>query len=120
MGNYEDFYEEFGQARSGDSPIDRMVKFGMQMGYRTAAGISVEKARPVLAVPEINPRPMLFVYGTEESSLNGGREMYALAGEASEMWEVTGAGHGNYLALFPEEGQEIIGGFHRRHLLGGE
>lgn len=118
MGNYEDFYEEFGTFQPTDGPLNRALKFGMQLGYQQVAGISVENARPVLAVPQINPRPILFVYGTAESSLNGGREMYALAGDASEMWEVPGAGHGNYLVLFPDEGQRIIGGFHRRHLLG--
>jgi uncharacterized protein len=120
MGNYEDFYEEFGVVNASDNPINRMIKFGMRSGYRAASGISVERARPIDAIPRINPRPILFVYGTTESSLNGGREMFALAGDTSEMWEVPGAGHGNYLALFPEEGREIIGGFHRRHLLGDE
>ena len=118
LGNYEDFYEEFGQPSPNDNLLNRLIKFGMRRGYHDAAGISVEMARPIDAIPDINPRPILFVYGTEESSLAGGREMYALASESSEMWEVPGAIHGNYLVLFPEEGREIIGGFHRRHLLG--
>jgi fermentation-respiration switch protein FrsA (DUF1100 family) len=72
MGNYDDFHADFGQARPGDGYVERLSKWGMRRGFAYGAGISVENLQPIRVIEEIVPRPILFIYGTGESSFEGG------------------------------------------------
>jgi uncharacterized protein len=58
---------------------------------------------PIRAIGQIAPRPILLIYGTDEPGLAGGRLQQAAAGSNAELWEVPGAGHGDYLAVAPGE-----------------
>jgi hypothetical protein len=118
MGNYHDFTYDMGRPRAGDNLTISLYKWGTSLTWRWRTGEPVSVLRPIAHIEEIAPRPMLFIYGTVEPAFNGGREMADLAGDAGTFWAVEGVGHGGYIQVYPDETREILGGFHRRVLLG--
>lgn len=77
--------------------------FGMVNGYRLLTGLELTVLSPISVIDQIAPRPLLLIYGSREPSLAGGRDQLAAAGVNAELWEVPGAGHGNYYASAPDE-----------------
>ncbi len=115
MGNYHDFERSMGVGSGDLSLVAQLTVFGVRWGYRAGTGLPVSVLKATDAVEQINPRPMLFVYGTLEPTIDG-HELLARA-ENGTLWEVEGVGHGGYIQAYPEEAREIIGGFHLDVLL---
>jgi acetyl esterase/lipase len=116
MGNYHDFGAVIGIGNRDVSPIERLYRIGVVWGFESTGGVSLDKLRPIDAIPTMAPRPVRLVYGSQEVSLSGGEAMDA-AGDNARLWEVPGAIHGNYLEVAPDGVRDYIGGFHRDVLL---
>jgi len=58
-------------------------------------GMKAEQVRPLDAIPDLSPRPLLLIHGTEDRvvPLSEAYLLYEAAGEPKELWVVAGAGH---------------------------
>lgn len=106
-GGYHDFpvYNDDQTAGVWFAPLYR---FGMQHGYYGVTGLEMDVLSPISVIDQIAPRPLLLLYGTREPSLYGARLQLAAAGENAELWEVPGAGHGDYYASAPEAYEQRV------------
>lgn len=118
MGNYYDFEQTIGLGQPSVPFVQQLYVTGLQAGFRASTGISVRALKPIEAVRQVNPRPVLLVYGTGEPRVDADK-LHAAA-ENSTLWLVEGVGHGGYIQAYPDEAREIIGGFHTAVLLGGD
>jgi hypothetical protein len=110
-GGYHDFAEELDDNSTPMGVIGGLFRLGAQVGYRITTGDDMSVLSPISAIPQIAPRPILLVYGTNEPSLYGARLQQAAAGDNATLWEVPGAIHGSYLADAPEDYERIVIGF---------
>lgn len=117
MGNYHDFSEVIGTFNWLD-PGGNVYRWGNIQGFRVGSGLMLPELKPIEIVEQIAPRPILFVYGTEEVSRFGGQKMYDRVSDTSEFLSVPGAGHGNYFQVQPDLMRQRLGGFHYQALLG--
>ncbi len=69
------------------------------------AGVDVDGVRPVDGLCTISPRPLLLIYGELDAAVPPGtaQAMLDAACEASELWVIEGAGHGEYIQVTPEQ-----------------
>lgn len=116
MGNYYDFEQTVGVGRQDAPILERLYIVGLQGGFRAGTGVPLRALKPVEIMDEINPRPVLLVYGTGEPRIDA--DMLHTAAENSTLWIVEGVGHGGYIQAYPDDAREIIGGFHTAALLG--
>lgn len=63
--------------------------------------LPLDSTSPILAIPEISPRPILLIYGDSEQ--NVGIALYNAAGNPKTLWIVPGAAHAGYASAAPEE-----------------
>jgi pimeloyl-ACP methyl ester carboxylesterase len=110
MGGYHDFGATL-DAETLDSWYGPLYAAGARAGYRLATGFSLDVLRPVRAIDQIAPRPVLLIYGTHEPSLAGAYLQQQAAGSNAELWVVEGAGHGNYWDIGPEIFEQRVIGF---------
>lgn len=101
-GGYHDFADELAHNTAGFGVFGDLFRFGVGLTYRAITGQALDSLRPIDAVRAIAPRPILLIYGTNEPGLRGALQMAAL-GPHITLWQVDGAGHGDYLAAAPEE-----------------
>jgi dipeptidyl aminopeptidase/acylaminoacyl peptidase len=101
-GGYHDFDRLTDDAVAGQwfAPLYRL---GADAGYGLVTGMAMSVLSPISVIDRIAPRPVLLVYGTRESSLYGGRLQYEAAGHNVALFEVPGAGHGDYYQSAPQE-----------------
>lgn len=68
-------------------------------------GLEPKDARPVEAVKDIAPRPLLVASGALDSSIPPAmtRQLFAAAGEPKELWIVPGANHSGEIEAAPAE-----------------
>ena len=85
-----------------------LFRWAIGVTYRLVTGLDINQLSPVSVIGEIEPRPVLLIYGTRETSLAGGHQQKAAAGDNAQLWIVEGAGHGNYLSLAPEAYEERV------------
>jgi dipeptidyl aminopeptidase/acylaminoacyl peptidase len=114
-GGYHDFAEQLG-IRQYDGVLTALFRFGAEAAYRIATGENVEVLSPLSVITNINPRPILLIYGDREVSLPGARAMRDAANAAgghADLWIVEGAGHGNYLQIAGERYERKLVDFHR-------
>jgi hypothetical protein len=105
-GGYGDFAEEtLGPDQEGDPAalFHYLFSRSARLAYRLVTGLNIDNLSPKDVVGQIEPRPVLLIYGSREVSLVGGRSQLAAAGEHTTLWIVEGAGHGNYLDIAPAE-----------------
>ena len=101
-GGYHDFSAVVDVSAAG---------MGMLSAYRLTTGYDPSVLNPKQAVVDAAPRPVLLVYGSREVSLPGARIMQSLAPERVRLWEVPGAGHGDYVSIIGAEAysREVFG-----------
>jgi len=116
MGNYHNFTLTIGEPLPSDNWAIRGYKIGAVWGYEFGAGVSLDLLKPIEILDDIAPRPILFIYGSEEISLPGGEAMFARAADHAELWIVPGVGHGGYVEADPTEAALRLAGFHLRAL----
>ncbi len=115
MGNYHDMEANVGANDPTLSPILRLHLVGLRWGFRAGTGMPLSQLAPIHIMDDINPRPVLLIYGTQEPQSDG--RALAAAATNSTLWEVPGVGHGGYLQAYPQDTQRILGGFHANALL---
>lgn len=107
-GGYHDFAEEIIRNTPPTLWFAPLFRFGAEQGYRAATGLDVRVLSPISVIDAIAPRPILLIYGTNEPGLYGARLQLSAAGTNAQLWEVSGAGHGDYLQAAGEEYKERI------------
>lgn len=110
-GGYHDFAEDLDNNTIYMGLLGNLYRYGSHLAYRVTTGDDISVLSPISAIPQIAPRPILLVYGTNEPSLYGARLQQAAAGSNATLWEVPGARHGSYLADAPEDYERIVIGF---------
>lgn len=103
QGGYHDFRAEVERNTPPALWFAPLFRFGAFAVYRLTTDDDISVLSPISVIDRIPPRPILLIYGTDEPGLHGARLQLAAAGSNAELWEVTGAGHGNYLAAAPDE-----------------
>jgi hypothetical protein len=105
-GGYGNFAEEaLGASASSDlqSLFQDVFSWAARLTYQLVTGLDINKLSPTDVIAQIEPRPVLLIYGSREVSLVGARRQKAAAGEHTSLWTVTDAGHGNYMDIAPAE-----------------
>ena len=105
-GGYGDFAEETlgpGPDRGPAALFQSLFNRGARLAYRLVTGLDIDHLSPKDVIDQIEPRPILLIYGSREVSLIGARSQLAAAGEHTTLWIVEGASHGNYLDIAPAE-----------------
>jgi len=103
QGGYHDFRHEVERNTPPTLWFAPLFRFGAFAAYRLTTGDDISVLSPISVIDRIAPRPILLIYGTDEPGLHGARLQLAAAGSNAELWEVPGAGHGNYLAAAPDD-----------------
>lgn len=116
-GGYGDFAEGALALGTG-GPLEVLYKEAIALSYRLLSGVELAKLSPQSVIGQIAPRPVLLIYGSRERSLDGARAQFAAAGANVALWIVDGAGHGDYLAVAPEEYEARVIAFFDAALLG--
>ena len=109
-GGYHDFAAH-NDAQVRGQWFAPLYRLGADVGYRLATGLDMRVLSPISVIDQIAPRPLLLVYGTREPALAGARLQAAAAGDSATLWEVPGAGHGDYYAHAPEAYTQRVVGF---------
>lgn len=108
-------YHNFGAHVDANSDylgiLGGLFRFGARAGYRLTTGDDLDVLNPIGAIPQIAPRPVLLVYGTNEPSLYGARLMQAAGGANVTLWEVPGATHGSYVFTASDDYERVVIGF---------
>ncbi len=83
------------------------------------AGWRPDERRPIDRLPRLAPRGLLVIAGTADRAvpLAMARELFAVAGEPKQLWEVEGADHGGCYRVAPGEYERRLVGFFERFLL---
>jgi pimeloyl-ACP methyl ester carboxylesterase len=118
-GGYGDFTENAinpGAGRGWRAYFRQLFVWSTRLTYRLVTGFGLEVLSPVSVIGELNSRPVLLIYGSQEPSLAGGRLQEAAGGDNTELWIVPGAGHGNYRQVAPEAYEARVIGFFDRTL----
>ncbi|NDJ60427.1 MAG: prolyl oligopeptidase family serine peptidase [Chloroflexi bacterium] len=102
QGGYHDFSASLDETTAPQGWFGGLFRFGMDAAYRLSTGMDMNNLKPIAVIDTIAPRPILLVYGTNEPALDGGRLQAQAGGPNTALWEVPGAGHGNYLAVAPD------------------
>ncbi|MBN1564943.1 MAG: hypothetical protein JXA10_13935 [Anaerolineae bacterium] len=115
-GGYDDFAE--GSIRLGTGGfLESVYKWSVVISYRVMAGESIHKLSPLDVIGEIYPRPILLIYGSKETTLEGAHRQQAAAGDHAELWVVEGAGHGSYWTVAEAEYKQRVIAFFDAALL---
>ncbi len=119
-GGYHHFPDTLGLG--GDNGfVESLYMAGVDGAYRLITGDDLSVLSPLNALDALVGRDLLLIYGTNEPSLAGARAMLARGqsiGLNVELWEVPGAGHGDYLSVAREEFIRRVVAFHSAALLG--
>jgi pimeloyl-ACP methyl ester carboxylesterase len=97
QGGYHDFQDEITVNSAYLGVLAPLFRFGAETVYRMRIGHDISVLSPISAIGQIAPHPILLIYGTAEPGLRGARLQLAAAGATAQLWEVPGAGHGNYI-----------------------
>ena len=83
------------------------------------SGMDINLVRPIDALQDIAPRPVMFVHGDLDGLIlvRNAYELYEAAGEPKVLHIIPGAGHGNYAAVAGESFHQVIVEFFTRWLL---
>lgn len=108
-GGYHDFVAEVERNTPSTLWFAPLFRFGARLSYRVITGEDMNVLSPISAISAIAPRPILLIYGTNEPGLAGARLQQAAAGSNAELWEVPGAGHGDYIDVAGDEyGERVL------------
>ncbi len=88
--------------------LDWIVLPPLEWAYHLYTGIDPAEISPIESIAEIQPRPLLLIYGELEIENGRGFEQFQAAGEPKEIWVVPGGSHGKNYAVAPKEYEERI------------
>jgi dienelactone hydrolase len=107
MGGYASLRDDIldpGSPNGAYGSIMRQLVLWMTALY----GVPISGSEPVAVIGDINPRPLLLIYGESEGSAGA---LLEAAGPTAQLWIVPGAGHGGYANHDPAEYRQRITGF---------
>lgn len=83
-------------------------------------GVDLHEVRPIDDLPQISPRPILFIHGEldEIIDVENARRLYAAAGDPKELYIIPNVGHGGLPQAEPEEFERRVAGFFDQYLRG--
>lgn len=112
QGGYHDFFEHMHANTSARLPLyGALFDLGARAAYRLIIGQSIEILSPIRVIGQIAPRPVLLIYGSTEPALYGAYLQQQAGGPTVTVWEVPGAGHGDYAFVAPDEYPRRVVGF---------
>ena len=117
-GGYHNLADQLGLGRES-GPLHRLITLGAELGYRLTTGLDVRVLSPLAIIDQIQPRPILLIYGSREVSLPGARQMFERAHAAGgdvALYVVEGASHGDYQAIAGAAYEQRLVAFHRAAL----
>jgi uncharacterized protein len=97
QGGYHDFQDEITVNSAYLGALAPLFRLGAALVYQSRIGHDISVLSPISVIGQIAPRPILLVYGTAEPGLRGARLQLSEAGANAQLWEIPGAGHGNYI-----------------------
>ncbi len=106
-GGYHQFPERVHLDAAQLGGIAAPFEAGAHIAYRMLNGLEMNVLDPLAALSGGGFPPTLLIYGSREPGLEPARWMQQ-AGENIRLWEVEGAGHGNYVYLAPDEYAERV------------
>lgn len=82
-------------------------------------GVDIDAVRPVDALCNISPRPVLLIYGDQDDTIppRTVQTMFDAACDPAETWLIPGAGHQNYTEIVPDAYQKRILNFFAEALI---
>jgi pimeloyl-ACP methyl ester carboxylesterase len=101
-------------------PLPLLLPLGrasLRLGELLAA-FRAREVRPADFVAAISPRPLLLIYGEEDSFVppEQREELWQRAGEPKERWTAPGSDHAQARLLYPEQYRQLVQGFLAQHL----
>jgi dipeptidyl aminopeptidase/acylaminoacyl peptidase len=83
------------------------------------AGVEIRSVRPLEAVGQLSPRPLLLIHGELDSLIpaENSLRLYAAAREPKELYLLPHAGHGGFLQAAPEDYPRRILAFLEKYIL---
>lgn len=112
QGGYHDFFAHMHENTNNDLPLyGALFDFGAQVAYHAIIGQPISILSPVSVIGQIAPRPVLLIYGSTEPALYGAYLQQQAGGPTVSIWEVPGAGHGDYAMVAPDEYPRRVVGF---------
>lgn len=118
-GGYADIGGLFRDYNRDSTFLFDIYRWSVRGTYRLLIGNSIDNLSPINVIDQIAPRPLFLIYGTEESSLAGGRRQFEAAGSNATLWVLAGADHGQYINVAPQEYEERVVAFFDQALLNG-
>jgi len=116
MGGYSDLIDDIIDPRLDLPVLDRVLRRMIVWATGIQNGAPARLSSPVSEIAQINPRPILLIYG--EYEMYYGQVLYQAAGENVELWIVPGSGHGGYQTAAPDAYRERILAFFQDALPG--
>ena len=95
-------------------PLAPMMLFFIEREF----GFPVDTVAPIRHIGQISPRPVLILMGGKDTWVNpeGGRQLYAAAGEPRELWFDPEIGHLEFHERRATEFEERVVAFFDRYL----
>ena len=77
------------------------------------SGLDISAVRPIDDLARIAPRPVLFIHGEQDQTVDVGNthQLYAAASEPKEFYVIPNAGHGGLVEADPETFEQTLIGF---------
>lgn len=122
-GHYGHFAAETLSFGRGGWPVryfELLFAGSVRLTYYLVTGFSIDRLSPREVIGQIEPRPVLLIYGSREVSLVGARAQLSAAGPHTQLWIVPSAGHGDYLQVAPEEYPRRVLEFFNQALIEGD
>lgn len=111
QGGYHDFTVHLRESTQAIPAYSALFEIGAALTYRLRTGLDMSVLSPVSVIDQIAPRPVLLIYGSTEPSLYGAYAQAAAGGRTVQVWEIPGAGHGDYAIIAPDEYPLRVVGF---------
>ncbi len=103
LGNYATL-ADMSQVTAPRDVTQLFMGLGFRLSYWLSTGEDPANLNPLAAIVKVPPRPVLFIYGSLESSLPGAILQLAAIraadpNESAELWIVPGSDHGGYFEV---------------------
>lgn len=117
-GNYANLGELLTNANHSSSLPTRFFTNSIASNYKLFSGIDPWKISPIDALPDISPRPVLFIFSDREG--RGGRvyDQFAAAEKPKSLWIVPQGEHGRNHIVAREEYQKRVSNFFNENFFG--
>lgn len=101
-GHYRSLDYEIDNSKAVPLSIVLQIQRWVSFWYRLRTDAWPEQVSPIDRLDELQPRPVLLIFGEREAENNGAADQFTAARPPKELWIVPGAGHGGYLQASPQ------------------